>query len=129
MLQLLFQPVDPAYPTLMQPYRAMGLILLVNLASVATAFAISRRMTRLKWLPHVLVLAWLPCSLILVRFLALPNLAPDESAGPGDGLIILPVFGEIGAILFGYAAFAAISVFSEIARLVLTLTIRRADGG
>ena len=98
----MFTQSHSAYPTILPPEFAVSLVFIVNIIALGAAFLTSINMSRLKWLPHVVTLVWLACSPILVAFLALPNLSPDESPGPGDGFVLLPVIGEVAAFLMGY---------------------------
>jgi hypothetical protein len=77
----MFTQSNPAYPTILPPEFAVSLIFVVNIIALGVAFLAAMTMSRLKWLPHVITFVWLACSPILVAFLALPDMSPDESPG------------------------------------------------
>lgn len=114
----MFTQSDPAYPTNMPPEFAVALIFVVNIIALGAAFLASINMPRLKWLPHVITFVWLACSPILAAFLALPDISPDESPGSGDGLVLLPVIGEVAVCLLGYVLVGVAHAFSKIALFV-----------
>ncbi|RWA70255.1 hypothetical protein [Mesorhizobium sp.] len=99
------------YPTVLPPDFAISLILVVNIIAVAAAFFTSIKVSRFKWLPHVITFVWLACSPVLAGILALPYVPPDESPGPGDGFVLLPVVGEVAACLFGYVLVGVVLAF------------------
>lgn len=114
----MFTQSDPGYPTILPPEFAVSLIFVVNIIALGAAFLASMNMSRLKWLPHVITIAWLVCSPILVAFLALPVMSPGESPGPGDGFILLPVVGEVAACLLGYVLVSAARAFRSLISLI-----------
>jgi len=107
----MFTQSDQEYATILAPEFALWLIFVINIILIGAAFLASKNMSRLKWLPHVITFVWLAYSPILLAFLALPDIPPDESPGPSDGLILLPVFAEVAACVLGY-------IFAGVARLL-----------
>lgn len=114
----MFTESDPQYPTILPPGFAVWLVFVVNIFAFGAAFLASRNMPRLKWLPHVIAFVWLAYSPSLAAILALPTIPADESPGPGDGFILLPVIGEVAVCLLGYVSVSAALTFSKVSLLV-----------
>ncbi|MER9423018.1 hypothetical protein NKI88_11240 [Mesorhizobium sp. M0317] len=114
----MFTQSDPEYPTILAPEFAFWLIFVVNIIVIGAAFLASKNIFRLKWLPHVITFVWLACSPILLGFLALPEMSPGESPGPGDGFILLPVVGEVAVCLLGYVLVGVAHAFSKLISLI-----------
>jgi hypothetical protein len=83
------------YPTIMDPFAALVLVMALNLVVVILAFFAAFKLKRFGWAFHIVSLVFLAFSPILVLGLALPELHPGEEPGPGDGMILLPLLPEI----------------------------------
>ena len=114
----MFTQSDSAYPTILPPELAVSLMFVVNIVALGAAFLVSIDMSRLKWLPHVIAFVWLACSPILVAFLALSDMSADESPGPGDGFVLLPIIGEVATFLLGYVLVGVAHASSKVISLI-----------
>ncbi|OWV77662.1 hypothetical protein ATY77_29710 [Rhizobium sp. R634] len=98
---------DPHYPTILPPGIALALVFALNILIPILAIVVARRMRRRRWLLHAVAFLWVLLSAFTLSALAMPAMAPDEEAGPGEGFILLPVLGETPIVLFVYALILA----------------------
>jgi hypothetical protein len=94
---------DPNYPTVLPPFIGLALIFVLNILIPISAIVVARMLKRQTWLPHTFAFLWVLFSTLTLAMLVTPAMAPDEEAGPGDGLILLPVMGETLIVLFIYS--------------------------
>ncbi|MBB3137753.1 hypothetical protein FHS26_005521 [Rhizobium pisi] len=94
---------DPYYPTILPPGIALALVFAMNILATLLAIFVARKMKRRKWLPHAVAFLWVLFSTFILCELALPTMAPGEEAGPGEGLILLPILEQTPIVLFVYA--------------------------
>jgi hypothetical protein len=94
---------DPYYPTILPPGIALALVFALNILVPALAIFVARKMKRREWLPHAVAFLWVLFSTFILYALALPTLAPDEAAGPGDGFLLLPIVAQTPIVLLVYA--------------------------
>ncbi|KPH07793.1 hypothetical protein CO657_11755 [Rhizobium acidisoli] len=94
---------NPHYPTILPEFFALSFVFVLNILIPVSAILTARMLTLRRWLPHTLAFLWVFFSPITLAILATPAMAPGEEAGPGDGMILLPVLTEIPVVLVVYA--------------------------
>ncbi|MBB2793948.1 UNVERIFIED_ORG: hypothetical protein GGD58_002812 [Rhizobium pisi] len=93
---------DPHYPTILPEFLALSIVFVSNVLIPVSAIVITRMLRRHRWAPHASAFLWVFFSPITLALLATPTMAPGEEAGPGDGIILIPVLGEIPIVLVVY---------------------------
>ena len=93
---------DPNYPTILPPLIALPLFLVLNILVPVSAYFIGRSFKRYKWVPHALAFLWVLASVFMFDLVGLPQLAPDEEGGPGEGFVLLPLVLETAVVLAIY---------------------------
>jgi hypothetical protein len=94
---------NPHYPTILPEFLALSLVFVSNVLIPVSAIFIARMLKRHRWMPHALAFLWVFFSPITLAILATPTMTPGEEAGPGDGIILIPVVAEIPIVLVVYA--------------------------
>ncbi|KAA0698536.1 hypothetical protein DTW90_12070 [Neorhizobium sp. P12A] len=89
-----FLDIDPAYPTVLPPGLALVIVFASNLVIPCIALFISRRMKSLTWLPHFIAFLWVLCSVVIFSVVGMPTMHDEETGGPADGLIGVPILLE-----------------------------------
>jgi hypothetical protein len=95
------------YQTILSPRIGLVFVLALNVIVVILAFLLSSRIQSLRWLPHILALAAVVASPLMLLVLTAPEIQVGEESGPGDGLILLPLLLEC-AVIFGLYAMVCI---------------------
>ncbi|MBY5736043.1 hypothetical protein [Rhizobium leguminosarum] len=93
---------DPHYPTILPEFIALPLVFVLNILIPVSAIFAARRLKRRRWLPHTFAFLWVFLSPFTLAILATPTMAPGEEAGPGGGMILLPILGESPIVLVVY---------------------------
>ena len=94
-----------SYPTLMEPEKGSLFVMALNVLILGLAFFAAAKFGKFSWLFHVLAFLSILASPILLAFLVLPEIPPEEAPGPGDGFILMPLLGEVvllGALYLVY---------------------------
>ncbi|MBY3043366.1 hypothetical protein GR210_00610 [Rhizobium leguminosarum] len=94
---------DPHYPTILPDPIALPLVFVLNILIPVSAIFIARKLQRRRWLPHTFAFLWVFLSPFTLAILTMPTMAPGEEAGPGGGMILLPILGETPIVLVVYA--------------------------
>ena len=82
----------------------MLFMLAANMVIVVIAFWSARKKPALALPAHAVAFLFVVTSPVTTLFLSLPDLRPDESPGPGDGLTAVPVLYEAALIVIFYFA-------------------------
>jgi len=92
----------------------MAFSLAANVAIVAFAFWVVRKNPALALPAHAIAALFVTLSPLTTLYLGTPSIPPDEAAGPGGGLIALPVLLEAAVILLFYIIYLLSFLFRSI---------------
>lgn len=95
-----------SYASILTPEVGASLSFALNSVAPALAWLLSRRLQRLRWLPHAMACLWELISFPIFAILIFPRLPSDTPPGPGDGVaegvLLIPAILAAAVVLLAY---------------------------
>jgi hypothetical protein len=119
--------MDENHTTILDSGLGLFIVMGLNAAFVILALYYFRNFNWKSLLVHCGVLMFLLASPFIVCDLTIPPLALGEAAGPGDGIILLPVLGELLILLGIYVALIGL-LFIFVCRKIFQILAQKTQG-
>lgn len=106
------------YEAKLDPVFGLLIFMVLDLVVLVLALFYASVLGSWQWVAHTIAILLLLASPILLDELTIPKIAANEAPGPGDGVFLVPLLGELVFIGAVYASFFIVKFFRIFERRI-----------